>query len=77
MGFGGIIFNFLGAVVRWVYGTIRRTISNKPKYTFSEYVYGPKNSDGWFDTNGHNFVNRIIGIISMVLMCWLIIRFGI
>ena len=72
MGFGGIIFNFIGAVTRWVYGSIWRSIVQKKKYTFNEYLYGPKNSDDYFDTMGHTFINRIVGAITLVLICILI-----
>lgn len=77
MGIGGIIFDYVGAVVRWIYGTVWRTIANRPKYKFSEYLNGPENSDDWFDMTGHNFVNRVIGMITIVSICWIIIKLGI
>ena len=77
MGIGGIIFDYVGAVVRWAYGSIWRTIANKPKYKFSEYVNGPEKSDDWFDMTGHNIVNRVIGAVTIVLICWIIIKLGI
>jgi len=72
MSFGGItigriILNYVGATVRWLYGTIWRTIFKKQKYTYKEYVYGPNNSD-WYDFNGHQFNNRIIGALFLVLI---------
>jgi hypothetical protein len=76
MGVGGIIFNFLGAAVRWLYGTIWRTIANKKKYTFNEYLSGPKNSKDWYDMTGHTFVNRIIGLITLVFILWMIMKLG-
>ncbi len=69
---GGFIFNFIGACVRWAYGTTWRTIASKKKYKFSEYLYGLENSDDWFD-GGHQFVNRIIGIITLVVLLFLIV----
>jgi len=77
MGIGGIIFDYVGAVVRWIYGTTWRTIANKPKYRFSEYVNGPENSDDWFDMAGHSFVNRIIGMVTITLICLIIMKLGI
>lgn len=74
MGFGGLIFDFVGACIRWIYGTILRTITNRPKYKFHEYLNGPENSSDWFDITGHNFVNRVIGMIAIVLICWIIIK---
>jgi len=64
----GELFNFIGAVVRWIYGSIWRTIFQKPKFTFVEYLRGPKQSDDWFDQTGHTFVNRIIGFITLMLL---------
>jgi hypothetical protein len=77
VGFGALIFNFIGAVVRWSYGTIWRTIANKRKYKFKAYLNGPENSDNWFDLTSHTFVNRLIGAITLFLICLLIIKMGI
>lgn len=76
MGFGAIIFNYIGGVVRWILGSIWRSIVNKPKYEFDEYINGINNSDDIFDTAGHELVNKIIGCITLVLFCWLIIQLG-
>jgi len=73
---GGIIFEYFGGIVRYIYGSIYRTLLNKKKYTFKEYLYGPKDSDDFFDNYGHGFVNRIIGLISLVLIASLIIKSG-
>lgn len=77
MFYGGPIYNFIGACVRWLYGTIWRTIARKPKFTFKEYINGPKNSDDYFDQTGHQFVNKIIGVLFIVSVIWIIIRLGI
>lgn len=77
MGFGGIIFDYVGAVVRWIYGTSWRTIAHKPKYKFREYFYGPENSNDWIDKTGHSIVNRIVGMITILSICWIIFRLGI
>ena len=74
MGIGGIIFDFIGAVVRWIFGTIWRTIAQKKKFTFREYLHGPDNSDDWFDNVGHSFNNRIIGAVVLVGLCQLLIN---
>ena len=68
MGLGGFIFDFVGAVVRWIYGTIWRTLFRRKKYSFKEYLNGPNNSDDWFDQTGHSFVNRIVGAVFIVLL---------
>lgn len=67
-GLGRIIFNYSGGIVRYIFGTIWRTIFNKKKYTFSEYIYGPKNSTDYYDVMGHQFNNRIIGVIFLVVI---------
>ncbi|MGE5447282.1 MAG: hypothetical protein ACM3PR_02895 [Bacteroidales bacterium] len=70
MGICGEIFNFIGAVIRCIYGTIWRTIAGKKKYTFKEYLRGPQDSDDWFDVTGHELVNRIIGIGFLFLIVY-------
>lgn len=70
---GGFIFNFIDACIRWTYGTIWRTIAKKKKFKFNEYLNGPKNSDDWFDITGHTFVNKVIGIVSLVVLILLLI----
>jgi len=73
---GGIFFDYIGAIIRWIYGTIWRTIANKSKFKFSEYVNGPENSDDWFDATGHSTVNRFVGMITIVVIVILINRYG-
>jgi hypothetical protein len=65
---GGAIINFIGAMVRWVYGTIWRTLLSKPKFTFDEYVNGYRKSDDSFDEISHEFNNKIIGTIFIGLI---------
>jgi hypothetical protein len=71
--FGRIIANYIGATVRWTYGTIWITIFKKPKYTYSEYVNGPNDSTDSFDEVGHQFNNKIVGIITIALIAGMII----
>ena len=71
---GWVIFNFIGACVRWTFGTIWRTLANKKKIKFKEYLHGPENSDDWFDFAGHEFVNRVIGMLTIVGLVLLILR---
>lgn len=68
---GALILSFIGAVIRWVYGTVWRTVANKKKYKFLEYLYGPEDSDDWFDETGHDFVNRVVALIVIVATIWL------
>lgn len=73
--YGRIVANYVGATVRWIYGTIWRTIFKKKKYTYSEYVYGPNDSTDSFDEVGHQFNNKIIGMITIAVVAGLIISF--
>jgi hypothetical protein len=63
---GRYIFNYIGGTIRWIYGSIWRTIFNKPKFSYKEYISGPKNSKDHFDEFGHQFNNRLIGIGFLV-----------
>jgi membrane protein YqaA with SNARE-associated domain len=66
--------NFLGGIIRYVFGTIWRTIFNKPKFTFKEYIYGPK-SDNYYDEMGHSFNNRMIALVFLVILVMCLINF--
>lgn len=57
------LFNFIGACLRWIYGTTWRTIANKPKFTFKEYLNGPKKSSDYYDQMAHGQNNIWIGAI--------------
>jgi hypothetical protein len=74
---GGVIFNFIGGCIRYLYGTLWRTIFRKKKYHFREYLNGPENTDDPFAAIDHQFVNRIVGFIALMLTCALIIKLGI
>ena len=67
-----IVFNFIGAVIRWLFGNIWRTFKNKPKFKFSEYLNGPKNPDH-FDNYAHESNNVIIGVVSTIFIILLVV----
>ena len=67
-----IIFNFIGAVIRWLFGNIWRTIKNKPKFKFSDYLNGPKNPDH-FDNQAHETNNVIIGVASTIVIILIVV----
>ncbi len=71
---GGAILNFTGGTLRWIYGSIWRTIFKKSKFTYREYIDGPKNSDDYFDSVGHRFNNIIIGIIFIGVVFLFVFR---
>jgi len=72
-----VIFNFIGACLRWVYGTIWRTIMNKPKFTFIEYLNGPKKASDFYDEFTHRTNNVVIGIIFFFVIATIIIKYNI
>lgn len=38
------ILNIIGETVRWIVGSLWRTIFNKPKFTYKEYIYMGQNN---------------------------------
>lgn len=77
LGILEVIFNFIGACIRWIYGTIWRTLANKPKFTFKEYLKGPKKSSDFFDEFAHGTNNVLIGVIFFFIIIIIIVRFTI
>ena len=79
MFIGGLFFNFIGGSIRWVYGSIWRTLARKKKFTYKEYIYGPNDSDEIEDSLGHEIINRVIGMVVIMIIAFLItgiISFG-
>jgi hypothetical protein len=66
MDFG--ILNLIGGTLRWIYGSIWRTVFHKKKFKYKEYLYGPESTDDWFDETGHDFVNKIVALLAIVLL---------
>ena len=73
MLFGFEIFNFIGGSIRWVFGTAWSALTKKPKFTFWEYINGPKNSSDWFDETGHHFVNILIFFLALGIIFGIIL----
>ena len=67
-----VIFNFIGAVVRWTFGSIYRTLFKKPKFTFKEYLNQPQNS-GWFDEHAHGTNNVFVGAVFSISVIVIIV----
>lgn len=61
-GFVYLIINVIGGSIRWVYGSIWRTLLKKDKFTYQEYIYGPKKSKNYYD-KFHTFNNGLVAII--------------
>lgn len=68
-----IIFNFIGATFRWIFGNLWRTLTNKPKFAFKEYLSGTKKSTEYYDKLLHGISNVIIGIFVTFVIVLLII----
>jgi hypothetical protein len=68
IGLGSHISNFVGACSRWTWGQIRFKFFGGPKFTFNEYMNGPKNGDEIIDTYGHGCINHVVGIIILTII---------
>lgn len=66
--------NFLGGIIRYIFGTIWSTILKKPKFMFKEYICGPE-SENYYDEMGHSFNNRIIAIVFLFVFIMSLINF--
>jgi len=64
---GRSFFNYIGGTIRYIYGTTWRSILKKPKFTYKEYINGPKKPD-YYDKMGHEFNNKMIGLIFLILV---------
>ena len=56
----------IGATVRWAWCSTWRSIAGKKKFTFKEYLNGPKGGEPFIDNVVHEFNNRLIGGIVLV-----------
>lgn len=74
-GFESHILNFVGACIRWTFGQIRMKLFGGSKFTFNEYLNGPKNGDEIIDTFGHGFINHIVGIITLTILLITIVNY--
>ena len=72
-----VIFNFIGATLRWTYGSIWRTLFKKPKFSFKEYLYGTKKSSDYYDDFAHNGNNVLIGAIFFFIFASIIVKYNI
>ncbi len=59
----GLFFlNYNGGTIHYIYGTIWRTIFNRPNFTYKEYLNGSKGKN-YYDKMGNKFNNRMIVFI--------------
>jgi hypothetical protein len=68
------LLNLVGASLRWVYGSIWRSIFNQQKFTFREYLYGPNKPKGWFDEKGHRLSNVIVAFGFLFVVVVILIK---
>ena len=66
---GRALLNFIGGTLRYIYVSIWRTLFDKPKFTFKEYINGPKKSN-YYDEHGHQFNNLMIGFIFILIIAF-------
>lgn len=66
-----ILFNYLGGTIRFIFGTFWRTLFNKPKFTYKEYVYGLQTED-ISEKAKHKFNNRVIGAIFICIVVYIL-----
>lgn len=72
---GRYIFNYIGGTIRWIYGSIWRSIFNQPKFSFRDYIDGSKNTKNqYFDEFGHQFNNRLIGLLFFIVVIYLFLN---
>lgn len=65
---GRSILNLIGGTARWVYGTLWRTLLQKEKFTFREYIEGRKNTEDLFNQKDHQIVNIVVGFVLIVFI---------
>ena len=77
--FGGFLFNRFGGFVRYLYGTLIRKLgfSKSRYYSLYEYIHGSERPEDkhWDKGGSHEFINRVVGAISAVIICGLILYF--
>lgn len=71
-----IIFNYLGACIRWAIGSVCRVLFKKTRFTFNQYLNGPKKEYDKFDDYDES-KNIIIGgsffLISVIIIIKLLL----
>ncbi len=71
-----MIFNFIGAVIRWCWEQLRFVTFCGQKFNFSEYLNGPKNADDEIiDGMGHRLINRVIGWIILGIILFFSVKY--
>lgn len=70
------MLNFVGGSIRWLWGQIRFYLFGGKKYLFREYFNGPEDSDDEIvDRMGHTLINRVLGLIVVMLLAFLSVKY--
>jgi hypothetical protein len=70
----GYLLNLIGAFIRWVFGSIWRTIVNRKRISFYEYASGNENTDALLEDSGMKTINLIVGIVVILSILYIIFR---
>lgn len=65
---GRYFLKAIGAFVRWLFGTIWRTLQGRRRIRFGVYLNGPTTPDDWFDSAAHSASNLIVGIATLLVL---------
>lgn len=75
--FASFILVPIGGFMRYLWGFVLRklNLSNAPYYSLKEYIFGSnrKEDEDWDKGNSHEFVNKVIGLITLIALCYLLI----
>lgn len=72
-----VVLNFIGASIRWVFGSLWRTLTNKPKRTYKSYVYGEDFESDSYDDFTVGIINPITAVIFIAIVIGCIVKFNI
>ena len=70
---GRFLLIYIGGALRYIYGSVWRIIFNKPRYTYKEYINGPKKGRNWYD-GAHHQNNVVIAFIFIMIVIFITIN---
>lgn len=63
-----MLLHYYGATIRWIYGSIWRSLSNKKKYKFTEYFNGPESSKWAFAGPRSQEFTHVVAALVIILL---------
>ena len=66
-----LICNVIGGTIRWVFGSIWRTVFKKPKFKYKEYLFGIDKTNS-SKSNTHQLNNLFITLLTLFLLGYLL-----